>query len=291
MFDKPQIQLLTGDRLHLQHGPIDIVLRAWGVPEAVERGYRAVAERFSTILPELVGDLAMLRQPADPAMALASPVARRMLAAVLPYRADFITPMAAVAGSVAEELCALLRSETGIAKAYVNNGGDIALHLHEGEVLDIGIAGDFSGGPVPFINGAARISAADGIFGIATSGAQGRSFSLGIADSVTVFARDAAMADAAATIIANAVTCESSSVVRQPANMLDPDSDLGDRLVTVHIGALSEAEVTMALQAGLAKAQSLIGQGLILAAALMLKSQTRFCTHSPMLDWRHSHAA
>ncbi|WP_204349766.1 hypothetical protein, partial [Klebsiella pneumoniae] len=79
----------------------------------------------------------------------------------------------------------------------------------------------------------------DGIGGIATSGAQGRSFSLGIADSVTVLARDAASADAAATLIANAVDLDHPAIRRRPARNLDPDSDLGDRLVTVGVGDLT----------------------------------------------------
>ena len=267
------------------------MLKAWGEAEAVERGYRAVVERFGAILPELIGELASLRLPVCDELDLIGPVAKRMKAAVLPHGPHFITPMAAVAGSVADELCALLRAEAGISRAFVNDGGDIALHLTPGEELRIGVAGDFSGGPIPVMNGAARITWQDGIFGIATSGAQGRSFSLGIADSVTVFARDAASADAAATIIANAVTCESDRITRQPASSLDPDSDLGERLVTVAVGELSDSEITSALQGGIDKANGLIGQGLIIAAALMLKNHTRFCARPSMLDWRDHHAA
>ena len=83
------------------------------------------------------------------------------------------------------------------------------------------------------------IDADDPARGIATSGRHGRSFSLGIADAVTVLARTASQADAAATIIANAVDLPGHpAIVRCPANELQPDSDLGARLVTRDVGAL-----------------------------------------------------
>ena len=53
-----------------------------------------------------------------------------MHAAVLPYAAEhFITPMAAVAGAVAEEVLGAMMRAAELERAYVNNGGDIALHL------------------------------------------------------------------------------------------------------------------------------------------------------------------
>ena len=84
------------------------------------------------------------------------------------------------------------------------------------------------------------IEADDPARGIATSGRHGRSFSLGIADAVTVLARTAAQADAAATIIANAVDLPGHpAILRCPAHDLQPDSDLGARLVTRDVGDLS----------------------------------------------------
>ena len=46
MFAAPLIQHLTGDRLHLSHGPIDVVLKAWGAPDALCAAYEAAARRF-----------------------------------------------------------------------------------------------------------------------------------------------------------------------------------------------------------------------------------------------------
>ncbi|MDJ1158956.1 UPF0280 family protein [Chelatococcus sp. SYSU_G07232] len=271
----PQAALLPdGRRLHLQDGPIDLVIEAFGAGEAVKAAYAAAARRFTGMLDELCGELALLRAPARPGPSpLAGPVARRMHAAVAPFAAEtFITPMAAVAGAVAEEILAAMTAAAPLAKAYVNNGGDIALHLAAGEGFTVGLV-DRPDRPSLF--GRTRIAAADGIRGIATSGRHGRSFSLGIADAVTVLARTAAEADAAATVIANAVDLPGHpAVTRLPARDLQPDSDLGDRPVTRAVAALTPAEIEKALARGLAAAERLVGTGLVAAAALHLSGET-----------------
>jgi len=275
MFAPAHVQALSGGRLHLSHGPIDIVLKAWGGAHARRAAYAGATERFATILPELCEELAQLRTPLSEGPVLEGPVARRMLEACLPFRGTFLTPMAAVAGAVADELLAHMLEAAPLERAFVNNGGDIAVFLAPGQALKVGIAGEFSRGNVPALNGGLSLAAGTGVGGIATSGARGRSFSLGIADSVTVLGRTAANADAAATLIANAVDVASDAVSRRPARALDPDSDLGDRLVTVSVGALRPAEIDAALSAGLARAQRYRGQGLIIDAVLMLAGETR----------------
>jgi hypothetical protein len=197
-----------------------------------------------------------------------------MVAAGRPHR-DFVTPMAAVAGAVADEILAAMTEAAPLDRAFVNDGGDIAVHLTEGESLAVAIAADFARGPVPAVNGALRIAFDDRIGGIATSGAKGRSFSLGIADSVTVLARDAASADVAATLVANAVDlAHHPAIVRRPARDLDPDSDLGERPVTVSVGPLAPDEIRAALEAGLARAAALRAAGLLRDAALTLSGTT-----------------
>src|SRR5215208_6321663 len=250
MFAGAAVQSLAGDRLHLSHGPIDVVLRAWGAEGEVLRAHEAVVARFKTVLAELAGELNELRRPIAEEPCVEGPVARRMVAAVRPFAAEFITPMAAVAGSVADELLAAMLGAAELTKAFVNDGGDIALHLAPGETLAVGVAG------------------------IATSGFNGRSFTLGIADSVTVVAASAAAADAAATVVANAVDLDSPAIEQRPASALDPDSDLGDRLVTSAVGPLTEAEIRQALTNGRSSAERLIARGLIGGAALMLRGQS-----------------
>ncbi len=272
--DGPAHQILADGRLHLQHGPIDLVLRAFGADAAVDEAHRAAIDRFATVLGELVGELPELRKAMSERPRVEGRIARRMVAACRPHR-DFVTPMAAVAGAVADEILAAMCEAAPLDKAFVNDGGDIALHLTEGETLAVGVAADFSRGPVPAMNGRVILGHQDGIGGIATSGRQGRSLSLGIADSVTVLARDAATADAAATLIANAVDLPGHPGVRRvPATDLDPDSDLGSRLVTVAVPALPGAEIDDALAAGLRRAASMRAAGLIRSAALMLQGRS-----------------
>ena len=109
----------------------------------------------------------------------------------------------------------------------------------------------------------AEIAAEDRVRGIATSGWRGRSFSLGIADAVTVLADRASLADAAATLIANAVDLPGSLARSRalPRAISQPDSDLGERLVTVGVGPLGPSEIEKALEAGAVQARAFLGSG------------------------------
>lgn len=269
-----QVSWLYGNRLHLNHGPIDVILQGWGDPRALTEGYAAAADGFPAILPALCAELPTLRSPDAAAHArLKGPVARSMSAATAPFRPAFITPMAAVAGAVAEEVLRLFL-RPGITRAYANNGGDIALHLDPGESLTCAIT-PHPGSP-GHLPARVTIRHDDPVRGIATSGWRGRSHSLGIADAVTVLARTAAMADAAATMVANAVDLPGHpAITRRPAWDLSPDSDLGQRAVTTAVGPLTTAEIRGALDAGESAARSFRRKGLIEAAALFLHPETR----------------
>lgn len=273
----PQSTLLEdGKRLHLHHGPIDLIIEAWGSQRDVQQAYDLAIARFQTILNELVEELPMLRSPLSKSSA--NPIgiiACRMHQAVVPFVPKFITPMAAVAGSVADEILITMQQVSGLQKIYVNNGGDIAIHIQpDGKSsFSIGVIGDPSSGR--FVT-KATIEAGSNIRGIGTSGWRGRSHSLGIADSVTVFAKSAASADAAATIIANAVNLpDCHQVSRSPAIELSPDSDLVNQLVTTGVGALNRNEVSQALDNGEKTAQELFNSGLFKAAFISLNDQDR----------------
>lgn len=261
---------LPDGRLHLQHGPIDLVIGARGGGDQIEKAYAQAWEHFQDLLQTLVAELTLLRSPIGEAYPLArGPVARRMVAACWPHRAQFITPMAAVAGSVADEMLAAMRAGRTLRTAYVNDGGDVALWMAPGESLDAGIANH----PMRArLNAKLRLERP---CGLATSGWRGRSQSLGIADAVTVLARDAAAADAAATLIANAVDVAHPSIRRLPANQLKHDSDLGVMRVTVAVGELPAPCVAEALGRGFAAARAMQQAGLIDAAYLALQEQTR----------------
>ena len=348
-------RLITGNRLHLQHGPIDLIIGADGVAAAIERAYRAAWAAFPSILPALVAQLPLLRTPVqadapEPSSAIPptlslplkgggkevgvgddwrqtsstklpaqiphlvfppspfeedgrggnystagslhprlqepslgfppSPLegkgrgggnaARRMIAAVWPYRDQFITPMAAVAGSVADEMLAIMCRAAQLDRAYVNNGGDIAIHLTPEATFTAGVVGDLS---YPAVDALIAVSASDNVGGIATSGWRGRSQSLGIADAVTVLARTAADADAAATMIANAVNVEDPAIRRLPAQAVKDDSDLGDLLVTVNVGQLTDGQRRRAISNGAARAREILSKNLIVAAYIQLQGE------------------
>jgi uncharacterized protein len=274
MDHRAQIGFLPdGRRLYLQDGPIDLILEGFGSPQEIEKAYRAASSRFVTLLDELCSELSILRQ----AFRASGPqpkgvVAQRMAAAVANYATgNFITPMAAVAGAVAEEILGAMNASARLDRAYVNDGGDIAIHLARSQRFAIGMVELDR----PSLWGSAILDFEDPIRGIATSGWRGRSFSLGIADAVTVLADTAAGADAAATIIANAVDLPGhSEITRARACDLSPDSDLGDRLVTQYVGHLTACEVATALRSGEAVADSLLSRNLIRAAALHLRDET-----------------
>jgi len=318
-------RLADGSRLHLNHGPVDVVLEAWGASDEVERAYAQAAAAFPNILPTLCRELPRLRAQVD-GVPFDGPVAERMRRACLPLASppvarerdwrggtarsavtgrssvaleppltspaaarppllsrcarqegmSFLTPMAAVAGAVADHLLAELTAGRALDKAYVNDGGDIAFHLAPGASLACGLVADLA---APALDGRFTLTHDLPVRGLATSGRAtkgqgGRSFSLGIADAVTVLAQDAASADAAATIVANAVDLPGHpAIARAPAYSLDPDSDLGARLVTIGLGPLTDAEIDTALDRGRAFAEALRRAGRLHAAVLILRDR------------------
>ncbi len=278
---------LPDGRWHFQHGPIDIVIGADGDPRAVDDAHEAAWRRFETILAELVAELPALRRPVrDGDCPLEGVVARRMWCACYPYRDRHVTSMAAVAGSVAQELVAAY-DRGGVERAFVNNGGDIALHLARGASLRVGLCADLAR-HVPREGRAALPPDADfevradmPVRGIATSGWRGRSLSLGIADSVTVLAATAAAADAAATMIANAVDVADSRIVRRPAREVRDDSDLGDLPVTVDVPPLEAALVREAIAAGLARAREIERAGLLATALIVCQGRSASLDDEP----------
>ena len=305
------IQWLADGRLHLHHGPIDLVIGADGSSDAVRHAYSAAIDRFSSVLAELAGELALLRKPVRrKTRAPRGRVAARMWSATIPHSdnysdTNYVTAMAAVAGAVADEILSVMRDAAKLDRIYVNNGGDIALYLHSAAVAvphyTVGIIADpdavlwshanpnvLVGGRAvgPVSNdfaGTIEIRPADQVGGIATSGWKGRSHSLGLADLVTVLAPTAAKADVAATLIANAVYPDDDNKVcwpgvhRQPANALSPDSDLGSRLVTVHVDCLPDHVITNALRCGASVAEGMRQSGHILAAYGVLQGQGFVC--------------
>ena len=270
---------MADNRLHLQHGPIDIVAHVDAPEEVRKRLYTSASNRFSTVLVELVTEMDLLKQPwsAD----LPDPkggIAQKMCFAVQ-GSGIFVTPMAAVAGAVADEVLEAMLYEAKnpdpcleeIQRMYVNNGGDIAFWLNAGESFSIGVV-DNPG--IPELNARVSLAYESPVRGIATSGWRGRSQSLGIADAVTVLAGSAATADAAATLIANDVNVDFPGILKRPASEVKDESDLGMLPVTVDVPPLPVDQISEALKRGAQTAGNFIRTGKIEAAYLSLQKQT-----------------
>jgi ApbE superfamily uncharacterized protein (UPF0280 family) len=278
--------LEQGKRLHLQHGPIDLIIEARGERSQVAVAYQAAYDTFQSVLGDLVDELVFLRTPltVDADMPRGR-VAQRMVSAARLHTQNAylgkVTPMAAVAGAVADHILNAMLSAANLTRAYVNNGGDIALWLADGEAFTIGVCDSVENGHVrSHINLQSRHC----VGGIATSGWRGRSHSLGIADAVTVLASCAADADVAATLIANAVDVPGSESIRRiSAIELDMDSDLGDTPVTVAVDKLDASQVRSALDRGRLRAQQLLATGKISAVYLSLQQKTLVCGNPPQL--------
>ncbi|MCP3688555.1 MAG: UPF0280 family protein [Gammaproteobacteria bacterium] len=264
------------DKLHLNHGPIDLILHAEGEADQVRKAFDNARQRFQTVLQDLVAELPLLRSELPGAEPPGGEIARNMYHACAPYRADRLSSMAAVAGAVADAILKAMQHKTSLRRCWVNNGGDIAFNLAPGQQFRCGVVSNISKAKV---DGELQITSNDPTRGIATSGwagqAQGgRSFSLGIADAVTVLADNAAKADVAATMIANRVDLPNhNGIRREVARQQDPDSDLGERLITTAVPRLSDSECRTALERGACYARQLKSSGRIIFAILFLQNK------------------
>lgn len=274
MRDLPRIGFLPdGRRLRMRHGPIDLIAAADGEPDEVQVALRQGADAFSSVLETLSAELPALRSPVSKAALLRCDIAKKMANAAQHFCGDrFATPMIAVAGAVADHVLSAMKDRRSLTRAYVNNGGDIALHLAADRTFTVGLCPDPITGKV---TSSTKITARDRVGGVATSGWRGRSHSLGIADAVTVLARTAAEADAAATLLANLVDLPGHPAIsRARACDLSPDSDLGERLVTTGVSLLPPEDTGRALKPAEDLALRWVRDGRIIAAHGVLQSRS-----------------
>ena len=249
------------NRLFLQHGPTNIVIEALGIDKSL--AYLNAKNYFETLLEELVLDLTLLKKEVVLNTKFNNKISQSMQDATERFKPSFITPMAAVAGSIADNILKVLIDDTHLEKAYVNNGGDISFYLNENQTMKGSLAA------IP--NMITEIKYKNSSRGIATSGWRGKSFSRGIADSVTVLANNAAIADAAATMIGNAVDIyDHPNIKKKPANFIYEDSDLNNLPVTIEVGKLTKIEIKEALKNGYQTAIEYVQKDLINTALIQL---------------------
>jgi len=254
--------------MYLEIGPASLVVigEKDGRPYDFDRV--RVENMIRVIMEEIRNCLPILKQKANriKKSRFLPDVAKKMVMAAQLIDGATLTPMSAVAGAVADSVIDHFRNE-GLDFMSVNNGGDISILNSSRRLVRVGIGDIKQNKPI------SRVLSVEGLneFGMATSGFGGRSFTLGLADSVTVVAENGATADAAATHICNCTSVATDRVVRRKASEIDPLTDIGDEYVTVSIGQLNDKLIATALDNGLTIAANMKKQQMIYDAVIDLR--------------------
>ncbi len=265
MDDRRVVRLAGGRAVLVENGPMRLVIQAYSGNQARVELAEAVAGFAFTCLARVAAAQPMLRRPhGEIATVLNDRLAAMMLASVRRVGAADLTPMAAVAGTIADFVADRLFLP-GVTRVIVDNGGDIAIRLREHEVVRVGIRPEVGS---PGVSHTLRLDGRHSTWGVNTSGLGGRSLTRGIASAVTAVAANSSLADAAATALANACFAPDPAICQVPAATIDPASDLGDLPVTIRAAGLLPATIDQALANGLQLAARLQEQGTIRGAVL-----------------------
>ncbi len=261
--------IIENNKLYIENGPTNIIAEVFSSEK--KEIYNFICEYSSKFLKDLSLEIETLKRPTDK-NCFKSEIANKMFHATKLFLPNFITPMASVAGSISELLLLKVLEKFNINKIYINNGGDISLYISKNDKFNFSIGGDTS-----YI---VEYSNTDGLGGIATSGWNGRSFSMGIADSVTVIAEKASIADAAATIICNKIDLKNSNKIKKAiANHLYEETDLNDKLITVSVEKLTEHEILQAIFNGKIIADYYISKNFIKTVIINLQNNILILGH------------
>ncbi len=267
MSDRRILPLPGGRALLAENGPMRLVIQAWeGVVPRLDLAADAAGYAFEC-LARVAEQLAVLKRPGGSSHRLPSePLAREMIASVRAVGDAHLTPLAAVAGTLADAVADRLFGR-GLSRVIVDNGGDIAIRLAPGETARVGLRPEIAH---PEISHVLTLEGRHSSWGVTTSGLGGRSFTCGIASAVTAVACSAGLADAAATAVANACFAPGADVLRVPAAKLDPSTDIPELPVTVAVGDLTAAQRAAALSNALGLAEGLTRKGVIRGALVAL---------------------
>jgi ApbE superfamily uncharacterized protein (UPF0280 family) len=207
---------LNDGRWHFQHGPIDLVIACEGGGAACETALAQAWAQFQCVLADLSPQLPALRSPVVGPLPVDGRIATAMVRCVQALRRTtriFITPMAAVAGSVADEIADCFRGPD-VERAYCQQrrrhralpGAGAALRCRRGH--EPGMAADRRTLP---------IEATSPVRGIATSGWRGAKLFPGASPTRSRCWRGPLRPPMpAATMIANQVDVDSPAVVVGP---------------------------------------------------------------------------
>jgi uncharacterized protein len=269
--ENDKVQVLLNGSVLVNYGPMHMFINAFENGEPLVKLAEEGAYLAIQVLEDLAKFLPVIKKKSlDLEVEEAFPdVVRRMIEATKKMGEPDLTPLAAVAGTASDVVADFIFSKGG-TKIIVDNGGDIAIRLREGEVARVGVKTENDAKQPTYL---ISIDPTMGIGGVATSGLGGRSFTKGIASAATVLSRAAAMSDAGATVIGNFTNVDDSNIIRSLAEKIYPDTDIGGEWVTLKVGKLSEKKIEEALSRGLSKAYSICQKELINGALIALQGK------------------
>jgi ApbE superfamily uncharacterized protein (UPF0280 family) len=263
------IVVIDEEAVLVECGPMRLVIRAWKKGQPQIEVARGAAEESIRYLEQIARCRSVLSQAIPEIVSWPEEdLAVKMITAVKAVGDDDLTPMAAVAGTIADAVADRLVGQK-MDRVIVDNGGDIALRLAAGETATVGIRPQIDNLQVSHV---LHLDASQPSWGVTTSGVGGRSLTRGIASAVTVVAVNASVADAAATAIGNACFVEDSSIVQSPAESLDPNTDLAGLSVTTEVGELLPGKVLKAIESARQKTELLSQRKIILGAFIALQN-------------------
>jgi ApbE superfamily uncharacterized protein (UPF0280 family) len=270
------VHLLQGGSVLVECGPMRLIIDARvGKVAQPQQAARAADEAVSFLEGVAAARPFLGRDYREQVARITDPLALKMIASVQAVADADLTPMAAVAGTIADAVADFL-FQRGMTRVLVDNGGDIAIRSCDGEPVTVGIRPQVDRRS---LSHAVVLEPERTAWGVATSGTGGRSLTRGVLEAAVVIAADAATADAAATAVANASHILDGAVIRRPAEAIDPHTDIAGLEVTAGVGALTEEGRRMALDQALGRAEELIGARIILGALVACQGRiamTRF---------------
>lgn len=242
-----EVQVLEDGRVYIEYGPVSMVIKASKSSQMLTSLCSESILIIKKTLTDLGQDLEKLsKYPAQISSNMLRDPSLRMLEAVNRIGEKTLTPMATVAGMVADIVADWLYSQ-GADKVIVNNGGDIALRLGNRQSVSMKILSNIHANENEK-EVIVRISEDNHIGGVCTSGLGGRSFTRGIANSVTVFSENCRIADACATHIANASYISSKRVHTTRAGKIQPSSDIADLSIVTKVDCLTKEEISKGIE-------------------------------------------
>ena len=265
------IQILSDGTVFVDYGPMRMFINVSESGKPLVKLAEEGAHLAIQVLEDLAKFLPVIKKKSlDLEVEEAFPdVVRRMIESTKKMEELDLTPLAAVAGTASDVVADFIFSK-GATKIIVDNGGDIAIRLREGEVVRVGVKTEIDAKHPTYL---ISIDSNMKIGGVATSGLGGRSFTKGIASAATVLSKTASLSDAAATVIGNFTNVEDASILKSLADKVYPDTDIAGEWITVKVGKLPQKKIEKALNRGLSKAYSICQKGFIEGAMIALQGR------------------